>query len=473
MAIDIITTRSKLLSDELKLYLEDISKDDISNMSEGDVISKFMKQDMFLMKRPLDETYKQHYSRSLKDNIINLQYEERPYTFLYFVPPDCTGIDYDFFDVVNSNVDIKDSVGEKIKSKTPMPYSEISSLPIDLKTIHPEIRKMLLQQKNFINSDDVKGSDEPDDWNITIPVLNNFFIADSITSTDIEMTTTDTANTMVGFKHVLPLNTIQSRSNNTFSVDFQEVSSKSLGSNIIANLSLGWMRYIQHVRDGTISPTGKYTIAQSYDYDEVLNTFVSSGTLEIIKGLHYHKSYNYMGSLYYFQLKPDGKTISYWSKWTGIYPININTSNMANNEAGPTKTTVTFQSQYFEELDYELICEFNELNLAYNTTMNSGIVGGKTDRIPTITRADANVALISGNIHPSKDIVMELYVGDEINNISNISSDIILSDMLSYEKYSIANDKSFGEPSFDIKKSENTKPSPGSIDPGYSYESIK
>lgn len=94
-----------------------------------------------------------------------------------------------------------------------------------------------------------------------------------------------------------------------------------------------------------------------------------------------------MGSLYYFKLAEDGKSIVHWAKWTGIFPKSVDNSEYAGQNKDIKKINVNFQTQLYEELDINLLIEFNNLNLMeasnrnYNTFRRDSGMEDNTDKM--------------------------------------------------------------------------------------------
>jgi hypothetical protein len=77
-----------------------------------------------------------------------------------------------------------------------------------------------------------------------------------------------------------------------------------------------------------------------------------------------------MGSLYFMKLAEDGKSLVHWAKWTGIFPKSVDNSDYAGQNKDVKKVTVNFQTQLYEEMDVNLLFEFNNLNLMEATNKN-------------------------------------------------------------------------------------------------------
>lgn len=356
-----------------------------------------------LMSDPIHEIYKSSKSRELlldiSDKGYDIEYEQSPYSFLLVVPPDCTRIDDD------------DHCSNTLKS-----------IPL-------KIRQMLLHEYHSIGNDnkpmqlivDPSNSNKIDVVamrkryiftkyrNQSIPILSNFFIRDSISVTDLSINTLDYAQNRSGGRQIIGTNILRSQVGNQVNISYAEISSNQYGPAIITNMHRAWRDYIQSVFFGTMSPGPKYTfgrptlkellanndeilIDESYDnltiMSAVKDKFISDQpTTRTIQtkytkyANHQRRTLNYLGGIYFFKLKPDGRTLSYWCKWTGVFPTNINVSaNFSSGKNDNPVVDVTYQSQFFEENEIDILIEYNltQLDQAFD-----GILSDEVGRMAT------------------------------------------------------------------------------------------
>lgn len=70
---------------------------------------------------------------------------------------------------------------------------------------------------------------------------------------------------------------------------------------------------------------------------------------------------DYASSAYYFICAPDGESILWWSKYTGVFPTGVPNSDLSFNLRGSAETRVSIPFVYFyhEVLNPDVICDFN------------------------------------------------------------------------------------------------------------------
>lgn len=274
-------------------------------------------EDIYIRKDILNVSYNQGYSASLSREENLLDYQDASHGYFFFVPPDC------------SNIDDPDSVEN----------NEMCSS--DLKSINPKIRKMLVSMPH---------GGKPV---ITIPLLNNLVKLDSISLPDINTGVFEWGETRDGARQVLPEWRLQSQTSHDLSISYYDVFSKELGPAVLSKLHKAWEIYINNLKDGTIHPGDKYAATTN---NKIYNT-------EGEFNGWYQKRLNFVGSAYFFKLDNDGRTIIYWCKWTGLYPKTSSVSQFAGGTRELAGLDVTYQSQFFEELDIAILKEFNQLNM--------------------------------------------------------------------------------------------------------------
>lgn len=169
-----------------------------------------------------------------------------------------------------------------------------------------------------------------------IPFVTNFM--QNFETQDI-VTETFTANdTFKGYKLTLPGSNVESHVSGTFSLTFNETRNME-----ITVFHKVWSDYIEAVRRGSIVASAD--AIRRFNKDNSIN----KGYIE------------YMNSAYYFLLEPDGKTIKYYAKYTGVFPTNVPYSafgwEMGNN--GAKKVTINYQYNFKEDMNPEILKEFN------------------------------------------------------------------------------------------------------------------
>lgn len=166
-----------------------------------------------------------------------------------------------------------------------------------------------------------------------IPILTNRFR--NIQGGNVQMKVTQEFTTKKGYHIPLPDHTDDSALPGTVSISIPET------SNLDITKMMGlWVNYMQNVSDGVFNPNP----------DSVKN-----GVLD------------YMSSIYYFVLNPDGKTIKYWIKYTGCYPTEIPSTSLQYNRGSSenVELNLTFQYTLKEEMNPDILKEFNLISLNF------------------------------------------------------------------------------------------------------------
>jgi len=146
------------------------------------------------------------------------------------------------------------------------------------------------------------------------------------------------------------------------------------------NYSETWRGYSQKLPT-TAAPSfggGNFSII----YDETnppLITFLHKIWFEYMEGVKFNqmmpsmstinrREIDYTASLYYFLLAPDGETIVFWGKYTGIFPQNVPYSSFSGGDISSRnliQVTINYVYNHKEFLDPAILVDFND------TIMNS------------------------------------------------------------------------------------------------------
>ena len=82
-------------------------------------------------------------------------------------------------------------------------------------------------------------------------------------------------------------------------------------------------------------------------------------------------------SIYYFLLKPDGRTLTYWAKYTGVIPISVPHSALSYKIG--IETNVEFSINYIysfkEEMGLDILHEFNQVSKQEIHSGKTGVSG--------------------------------------------------------------------------------------------------
>lgn len=153
---------------------------------------------------------------------------------------------------------------------------------------------------------------------------------ESITYPEIGFNNEDTLTTLDKAIFKLPI-TETGTSGMTFQIRFRE----NEGHDVLRMMSV-WQKYINAVTKGNLSPKAEYVEWNIIDYK---------------------------ASLYVIHVKPDGKTITMWSKYTGIYPTGIPLSTYGEEISQIQDVTVDIEFSYdkFEWMNEDLLREMNLL----------------------------------------------------------------------------------------------------------------
>lgn len=176
--------------------------------------------------------------------------------------------------------------------------------------------------------------------------LSNFVASFSLS--DEYLQTESYGKTFTGYKITYGKHDIESKTAGTFDVTLDD----DRYIHVYQLIRL-WAEYISHVYRGNISPTHS-TI--------------------------WHKVLDYASAVYYFITGEDGETIIFWSKYYGVFPSTIPSSQYswgAGNVITSPQLNVTFNYSFKKDYDPDIFLEFN-----YNARIES--VGAKNIKtVPT------------------------------------------------------------------------------------------
>ena len=152
------------------------------------------------------------------------------------------------------------------------------------------------------------------------------------------MDSSDFFTTQHGYRQILPTTKITSESSGQLQITVQE------DSNLTFTKLLGiWVNYISNITDGTFNANP---------------VMVQDGMLD------------YTSSIYYFVLEPDGKTLKYWSKYTGCWPLSIPYDDLtySKGDHSVNDVTVTFSYNSHEDMNPSILEDFNIVSLGLTMT---------------------------------------------------------------------------------------------------------
>ena len=161
-----------------------------------------------------------------------------------------------------------------------------------------------------------------------MPYLSNE--SRSFTLRDEYITYDTYGKSMTGHKIVYGKNNVESKTAGEFSIDF--IDSRNVD---IYRLHKLWTDYISNVYQGVFTPKMKYIRGRMLDY---------------------------ACSVYFILVAEDGETIIFWSKYTGVFPVNI-PSSAYNWTQGQILTNpsinITYQYSFKEDFNPLSLIEFN------------------------------------------------------------------------------------------------------------------
>ena len=228
-----------------------------------------------------------------------------------------------------------------------------------LEGTNPEVLEMLCDKSTV-------------DSSMFIKLLSNRY--KGFETQDQVMRTKEMHETWKGYKLNQPISVINSVNGGSFSITYDEVN-----NSIITKIHKAWLDYIEKVRFGEVVPSA----------DSVQN-----------------RELEYLSSLYYFSLTPDGETIQYWAKYVGLAPISAPYSSFGGDkgEIDSIKPSVQYAYSYKEDMEPDILLDFNKVSL------------GSSDMNNISVRNILNLSFLGkGNIKPS-DITRE-----ELRDIPNES----------------------------------------------------
>jgi hypothetical protein len=171
----------------------------------------------------------------------------------------------------------------------------------------------------------------PYNRNNFLPIFTNKL--KGFTTSDVVMEQQEAFASKQGFRMPLPTNKIQSEAANTVSIPLFETQNLD----IMKTLNI-WVNYIANVTDGTFHANP---------------VMIKNGVID------------YMSSIYYFVLEPDGRTLKYWAKYTGCWPNTIPYSQLSFNRGQSTMVEVEANFVYTskEDMNVAILEDFNRVSL--------------------------------------------------------------------------------------------------------------
>jgi hypothetical protein len=164
-----------------------------------------------------------------------------------------------------------------------------------------------------------------------LPIFTNK--ARGFTTTDTTMEQQEAFATKQGFRMSIPTFKTGSEASSTLSIPMYETPNLD----VMKTLSI-WVNYISNVTDGTFHANP---------------IMIRNGIID------------YMSSIYYFVLEPDGRTLKYWAKYTGCWPTTIPYSQMSfrRGEGSMVEMESIFSYTTKEDMNVAILEDFNRVSL--------------------------------------------------------------------------------------------------------------
>jgi hypothetical protein len=193
---------------------------------------------------------------------------------------------------------------------------------------HPEIIKLLTRRPTK------SGNSSSYNNMFIIPLLTN--TATNFSNSDTVLQTQSIGETRNGYKQTLSKGFVNSVAEGDFSISYRETSDLH-----VLKLHKMWVDYIHGVQTGLFIPS----------FDTIEN-----------------RELDFTCSVYHFNLKPDGKTIQYWSKYTGVFPTAIPYSGLdfQEGEHEIVNFDVPYVFNYKEDMNPINLYEFNASVISQN-----------------------------------------------------------------------------------------------------------
>lgn len=189
----------------------------------------------------------------------------------------------------------------------------------------------------------VAGNGQSDDFMLA---PSNY--AASFSTSDEYINANSYGKTYTGYKIAYGQNNVESKTAGNFTVTYND--DRNLH---IYQLHRLWVEYINGVYRGTIAPTT----------NNIKN-----------------KILDYVGACYYFITAEDGETIIFWSKYYGVFPTTIPSSQYswgAGNTIASPQLDITYQYSFKEDYNPYTMMEFN---------YNSRVDMNGTQYVPTFDK---------------------------------------------------------------------------------------
>jgi len=169
--------------------------------------------------------------------------------------------------------------------------------------------------------------------------------ATRISSSDIVMDTHEVGETWDGAKQTLAKLTLASRQSLTFQVEYNEYTGAP-----ISNLHWAWIKYTEGVVKGRLLAREENVLGRIIDYATAAFLFVTA---------------------------PDGKTVEFGCKWTGVFPTAAPFSafEASQNPGSAVTVSIPYAASYVEPNEDIIFRDFN--TIAGGSDVSLGVENGR------------------------------------------------------------------------------------------------
>lgn len=220
-----------------------------------------------------------------------------------------------------------------------------------------------------------------------LPIFTNRAI--SFDAQDVTLDTEDAFQTKEGYRIPLPGTKTQSEAAGTVNI---QMLPDNANLNTIKMITL-WVNYIANVTNGVFDANPDMVRSCQLDY---------------------------VSSIFYFNLDPDGRTIRYWSKHTGCFPTSIPYSALSFSRGDNSLQNVNVTMAYTlkEDMTPRILEDFNKVSLrvydcwddsevaASDESGNDDYVAGSTSPLLSERSLEQNASLLSEIKSPSRDPIV-------------------------------------------------------------------
>lgn len=223
-----------------------------------------------------------------------------------------------------------------------------------------------------------------------LPIFTN--CATSFSPSDTILDSGNAFQTREGYNMPIPMNTTQSEASGTLTITVTETANLDFYKMIQL-----WVDYINNISKGIFSANP----------DMITNNML-----------------DYVSSIYYFMLGPDGRTLKYWCRFTGCFP-NTKLSGQFNYQKGShdiITLDIPFSYTLKEEMNPQILEDFNLLSLNLVTSTFSD-----TSYSEFITRLD-NLNTVGYNSYSTSAILSKtnLQSNEYMSRVTSNSRDPLI-----------------------------------------------